>query len=136
MVFDWDKALNFEWNSGPYIQYAYVRANKILDQTSFSWKKKFWDSLKISNHDKSLIKKLLEFDTKIIDTASKYKPHILAQYCYELASEFNSFYVHTPKILEEQNVDLKDFRLNLIKKTADMLKKWFELLAIDMPDEM
>lgn len=149
IVFDWDKALSFEWNSGPYIQYAYVRARKILktpspsgtrwmtEPESVPWGRGLgWGQIELSQYDKSLIKKLLEFEGKVGETASKYKPHILAQYCYELASEFNSFYVHTPKILEESNEDLKNLRLNMIEKFAQTLKKWFELLAINMPDEM
>jgi arginyl-tRNA synthetase len=72
----------------------------------------------------------------VLDSATKYKPHILATYCYELAVEFNAFYVHTPKILEEQDVDLRNFRLNLIKKVTETLKKGFELLAIEMPGKM
>lgn len=70
------------------------------------------------------------------DSATKYKPHILAAYCYELASEFNAFYVHTPKILEEQDKNLRAFRLELIEKVAETLKKGFELLAINMPERM
>ncbi|HBA45405.1 TPA: hypothetical protein DEG21_01445 [Patescibacteria group bacterium] len=79
--------------------------------------------MELSQYDKSLIKKLLEFEGKVGETATKYKPHILAQYCYELASEFNSFYVHTPKILEESNEDLKNLRLNMIERFTKTLKK-------------
>jgi arginyl-tRNA synthetase len=49
---------------------------------------------------------------------------------------FNGFYVHTPKILEEENIALRDFRLTLVEKTAETLKKAFELLGIEMPSEM
>lgn len=73
----------------------------------------------------------------MIDTVAKtYKPHHLALYAYDVAVEFNSFYVHTPKILEEKNAELKAFRLALVAKTAETLKKSFELLAIEMPSEM
>ncbi|MDD2486892.1 MAG: arginine--tRNA ligase [Candidatus Gracilibacteria bacterium] len=132
VVFDWDKALSFEGNSGPSIQYAYVRANKILNGIEIGR----YDNVEINAQDKSLIKKLLEFENKVLDAASKYKPHIIAQYCYELAQEFNSFYVHTPKILDEKDIGLKNFRLSLILKTTEILKKGFGLLAINMPNEM
>jgi arginyl-tRNA synthetase len=75
-------------------------------------------------------------DEVIRETADKYKPHILALYCYDVAVSFNSFYVHTPKILEESNEHLKQFRLTLIKKTTDTLNLGFSLLGIDMPSEM
>jgi arginyl-tRNA synthetase len=68
--------------------------------------------------------------------AKTYKPHHLALYAYDLAVGFNSFYVHTPKILEEKDEDLRDFRLSLVAKTASSLEKAFELLAIKMPSEM
>lgn len=151
IVFDWDKALSFEWNSGPYIQYAYVRASKIINHAQFADRhpelvsgsmdteiNSVWRMIEVqlSQYDKSLIKKLNEFEWKVQETANKYKPHIIAQYCYELASEFNSFYVNTPRILEEQDENLRNIRLTIIYKIKEVLHKWFELLAIDMPDEM
>jgi len=90
----------------------------------------------ISPHDKCLIQKLTEFEAKVEETAKKYKPHILALYAYDLAVVFNSFYVHTPKILEEKNPSLKSFRLALVQNTANTLKTAFSLLAIEMPSEM
>ena len=113
IIFDWDKALSFEGNSGPYIQYSYVRAKNIIEKsgeiTSFQSEK-----LALSEYDRTCLRRLSFFDKAVLDTATKYKPHILATYCYELASEFNAFYVHTPKILEEQNADIRNFRLSLI----------------------
>lgn len=94
------------------------------------------NELPLSPYDKSLIQKLREFDKKVADMLAKYKPHIMANYAYELAVAFNSFYVHTPKILEENNTELKNLRLSLVAKTAETLKKSFELLAIEMPSEM
>ncbi len=122
IIFDWDKALSFEGNSGPYIQYSFVRAKNIIEKageiTSFQFEK-----LALSEYDRICLRRLSFFDKAILDTANKYKPHILATYCYELASEFNAFYVHTPKILEEQNADIRNFRLSLIAKISETLKK-------------
>lgn len=154
VVFDWNKALNFEWNSWPYIQYAYVRASKVIKEfnntirhvefssvsidpeSSSGWQISDLGWQELSQFDKSIIKKLSQFEEKVLESANKYKPHIIAQYCYELAGEFNSFYVNTPKILEEKNMNLKNLRLTLIEKTKEVLLKWFELLAMEMPDEM
>lgn len=133
VVFDWDKALNFEGNSWPYIQYAYVRACKVLNQVNDIWD---FDNSSMNPVDKSLTKKLFEFENKVLEAANKYKPHIIAQYCYELSSQFNSFYVNSPKILEEKDENIRNMRLKLIELTRNILKKWFELLAIDMPTEM
>lgn len=136
VVFTWDKALNFEGNSGPYIQYAFVRAKNICENFSEDSLKIFTENLDLSQYDKALIAKLSDFEKKIADTLAKYKPHILANYAYELAVNFNSFYVHTPKILEEQNENLKNFRLKLVSETAKKLQKSFELLGMEMPSEM
>ena len=93
-------------------------------------------NLELSANDKLLIAKIREFPKKVNETLAKYKPHILANYAYDVAVAFNSFYVHTPKILEEKNKNLKFFRLHLVAKTAEILKKTFELLGIEMPSEM
>ena len=122
VVFDWDKALSFEGNSGPYIQYSYVRAKNIVEKVgeigAFDSEK-----LSLSEYDRACLRRLSFFDKAVQDSAAKYKPHILATYCYELASEFNAFYVHTPKILEEQDTNLRTFRLALIAKVAETLQK-------------
>ncbi len=134
-MFSWEKALNFEGNSGPYVQYAYVRAKNIASQADGD--RAATDApLTLSEYDKKLIQKLREFEEKVEETAKKYKPHIIALYAYDLAVTFNSFYVHTPKILEESDINLKQFRLSLVKLTADILKQSFHLLAIEMPSEM
>jgi arginyl-tRNA synthetase len=125
VTFDWDKALNFEWNSGPYIQYAYVRAQKIVAECEI---RKVWN--------KSLISILSRFESIVSTVAESYKPHHLALYAYDVAGVFNSFYVHTPKILEESDENLKHFRLSLVSETARVLKQSFFLLGIHMPTEM
>ncbi len=134
VTFDWDKALAFEGNSGPYIQYAYVRAKKILP-ADFSAKESP-DTLELSSYDKSLIQSLALFPDAVDTTAKTYKPHHIALYAYSLAVTFNGFYVHTPKILEEESTALRDFRLTLVHETAETLKKAFDLLGIEMPSEM
>lgn len=144
IIFDWDKALSFEGNSGPYIQYSYVRSKNIVEKaespltplTKGGNERSEWGDLNLSEYDRSCLRRLSFFDKAIEDSATKYKPHILAIYCYELAAEFNAFYVHTPKILEEQDIDLRNFRLALIAKVRDTLQKGFELLAIHMPEKM
>ena len=134
VVFTWDKALSFEGNSGPYIQYACVRAQKVAQSTQI-------DSFDISGstlseYDTTLIRTLAMMDEKIMDSANKYKPHTLALYCYDLAVCFNSFYVHTPKILEESDINLKNLRLTLCRLVSEKLTLGFDLLAIKMPSEM
>lgn len=135
VVFDWDKALSFEGNSGPYIQYSYVRAKNIIEKANIKVPVPLVP-VPLSQYDTSCLRQLSFFGKAVSDSALKYKPHIIASYCYDLASEFNAFYVHTPKILEEQDENLRNFRLALIGKVAETLQKGFELLAIEMPSKM
>lgn len=135
VTFDWDKALSFEGNSGPYIQYACVRAAKVAKDQTISINNAIWD-LNLSPYDTALIRTLSGMESKIQATADTYKPHTLALYCYDLAVCFNSFYVHTPKILEESDENLKNLRLSLCKLTSEKLTLGFDLLGIKMPSEM
>lgn len=136
VTFDWDKALSFEGNSGPYIQYACVRAAKVTkDQTIKSGTNEAW-TINLSPYDTALIRTLAEMEAKIQTTADTYKPHTLALYCYDLAVCFNSFYVHIPKILEESDENLKYLRLELCRLTSEKITLGFSLLGIKMPSEM
>lgn len=92
--------------------------------------------MEFSQYDTALIRTLSEMEGKIQDTASKYKPHTLVLYCYDLAVCFNSFYVHTPKILEESDENLKYLRLELCRLTSEKITLGFSLLGIKMPSEM
>ncbi|MBP9779204.1 arginine--tRNA ligase [Candidatus Gracilibacteria bacterium] len=137
VTFDWNKALSFEGNSGPYIQYACVRAKKVYEQgKTYIENLAGEQSFELSEYDTVLIRTLAEMEGKIKASADTYKPHHLALYCYDLAVCFNSFYVHTPKILEESDEKIKNLRLNLCKLTSEKLTLGFELLGIKMPTEM
>ena len=92
--------------------------------------------IQLAPYDKSLIQTLTRFDEIVNTVAKTYKPHHLALYAYDLAVAFNSFYVHTPKIREEKDARLKDFRLQLVEKTSEKLALTFNLLGIHMPREM
>ncbi len=136
VTFDWDKALSFEGNSGPYIQYACVRAAKVANSGWALTSLRNTQELILSPYDTALIRTLGEMEDKILDTANKYKPHILALFCYDLAVCFNSFYVHTPKILDESDENLKHLRLELCDLVAKKLTLGFDLLGMKMPSEM
>lgn len=135
VTFDWDKALSFEGNSGPYIQYAAVRAKKIgsmLEEKEYDFSGVTWLSL----YDTALIRTLAEMEGMVENTAKTYKPHHLALYAYDLAVCFNSFYVHTPKILDEEDIMLRSLRLALVSQTAKQIELAFELLGMRIPSEM
>lgn len=136
IVFDWDEFMSFEGNSGPYIQYAYVRAIRILEKSSKTiYIKNNFTAILEKDEEIDLIKKILEYKNILIETTKNNYPHILVWYTYELTKLFNSFYnkIH---IISEKNEDLKNLRLNLVLEFTKILKESFELLGIEMPEKM
>ncbi len=133
-IFDWDEFMSFEWNSGPYIQYAYVRAKKIIN--NFDWNFNIDTSFEFNaKQEIDLIKKLLDYENIILDTLNSNMPHILCKYCYELTKIFNSFY-NNVHILSSQNDQEKIARLKLVDLFCIIIKQCFSLLAIEMPKKM
>lgn len=133
VVFDWEEALNFEGKSAPYIQYTYVRSKKIIQKL-----KKLKKSKKIilkRIEEISLVKKMYQFPIIIDDVSKNYELQKLANYLYELASLFNSFYETCP-ILKEENKDLKNTRLNIVRSYNNIIKNGLNLLGIDVPEFM
>jgi arginyl-tRNA synthetase len=142
VVFDWDEFMTFEWNSGPYIQYAYVRASKILNdnedfEVDFDDGQDYKNDLALEKLEK-LIKKIMKFDEKnwcLEESISNATPHIIAQYCYELTRDFNDFYdkVH---ISSEDDTNMKSAFLYATKAYAQNIEICFEILWIELPNEM
>lgn len=135
VIFDWDEFMTFDWNSWPYIQYAYVRAKKILSKSGF----KDFDFDNITTfsfpEELNLIKNLLSYKDILINTSEKNMPHILCKYSYDLTKAFSSFY-NSVHILNEENEDIKKSRLKLIYIFSEILKDSFSLLWINMPEKM
>ncbi len=138
VVFDWDDFMNFEWNSWPYIQYAYVRSKRIFEKEPKILKNFDISNLKIAKESLSLIKILLKYNSSsspILETIIKNMPHILASYSYELTKSFNNFY-NNVEILNEKNSNLRNLYLLINKSFLETIEKCFELLGISMPEKM
>ena len=130
VVFDWNKALSFEGDSCPYVQYACVRAKSIL--------KKYGKSVRYTKVDyeteeeKQLVKKLAEFPTVVKRAAESYKPHLIAQYLIDVATMFNDFYTKHRVI---GSVKEKE-RIILVRMVEIVLRNGLSLLNIKVPEEM
>lgn len=135
VIFDWDEFMTFEWNSAPYIQYAYVRAIRILENSNISDFSKDINSSFETSEEIDLIKNLSTYKEVLENTASKNMPHILCKYAYDLTKSFNSFY-NNVHILNEENIEKKYARLKLLNLFSITLKENFSLLWIDMPNKM
>ncbi|MDD3144948.1 MAG: arginine--tRNA ligase [Candidatus Gracilibacteria bacterium] len=135
VIFDWDEFMTFEGNSGPYIQYAYVRAFRILEnsnETDFS--KEIKSGFEFAE-EFDLIKTLSNYKEVLENTASKNMPHILCKYAYDLTKSFNSFY-NSVHILNETDDEKKYARLKLISLFTFVIKDSFSILGIEVPTKM
>lgn len=137
MMFNPEESVDFQGNTGPFIQYAHARIKSILKKAQFdSTKLNANRDLDITDKDITIIKTIEQFPDVIHNAATKLNPASIANYTYELVREFNSFYQNVPKIVEEENADLKQFRLLLCYKTALVIKDACSLLGIDVPEQM
>ena len=134
IVFKWEEALNFEGNSAPFIQYSHARACSILSKNKEKIKDFDGGILKHDSEEK-LIKKISELPI-VIDNAYKgFKPHLIANFLFDLASQFNQFYRDCPVIFEN-NEKLRKSRLALVDATRIALKNGLDILGITAPEEM
>jgi len=136
IVFNWNDALNFEGNSAPFIQYSHARACGILSKI----KNKNLDSkgnkfLFNNESEYILIKNLAEFPMIIQEACENNKPHLLPNYLFKLASNFNKFYRDCP-VLFEDNEDIKNSRIKLVYGAKIVIQNGLKLLGIDSPTEM
>lgn len=134
-IFDWDEMLNFNGETGPYLQYIYVRTNSIIQKAGYIPELKNIDfsELRNENADK-IIKMLYEFENTIKLSAEKYEPYIIARYLIDLAQAFSSFYNNYKIISDDKNA--QDARLYLTYCVNIVLKSGAELLGMKMPEKM
>lgn len=126
--FDWDKALALEGNSGPYLQYAYARVCSLLEKAGEVGQCDFAIS---TQHEKRLALQLLEFPGAVVRAAEAYKPSILADYLFQTAQLYSSFYQNSPILKSEESV--RNARLRLCALFGDILKTGLSLLGIETP---
>ncbi|WP_455067540.1 arginine--tRNA ligase [Parvimonas micra] len=137
--FDWNNVLNFEGETGPYIQYSAARAYSILEKNDFYSKINNIDILKLSNYEMNvdelaLVKYIYKFEDILLDSAKKYEPSILARYITEVAKLFNKFYNSCPINNQEKNI--KEFRLVLTYCSRLLIEIGLGLLGMDAPKKM
>jgi len=124
-VFDWKEALDFERQSGPYIQYAHARACSILEKAGT-----FTECYDLETEQEiALAKQIAKFPTVIEKVVAELHPHILATYSRELADTFNTFY-HYEQVLKSEG-KIRDRRLTLVRAVQNTLKEALETLGID-----
>ena len=133
MLFDPKESIDFNGNTGPFIQYTYARIQSLLRKNEI-----LINNLKvvsICKHEKQLIKKIIDLPAIIDQSAKEYNPSLLVNYIYDLTKEYNSYY-QSVSILNINNIDLKVFRLSVSEMVGRVIKTSMSLLGIDVPERM
>ncbi|MCI9064043.1 MAG: arginine--tRNA ligase [Clostridia bacterium] len=134
-VFDWDEVLNFQGETGPYIQYTYVRTKSVLEKIQHIPSAKDIDvSFLQDEYSQNIIKLIYSFSDILIQVTEKNEPSILARYLIDLSKAYSSFYNENKIICEDKN--MQDARAFLTRATGKVLKQGAKLLGIDMPNKM
>ncbi len=134
LMFDWDKILNFEGETAPYVQYSHARASAILRKAGKLTKKIKFAKI-VHEKELKLITLLSEFPLCVEESLDKMKPSVIARYLLDLAHAFNDFYACCP-CLNEKDKELRNARLILVKATKQVLANGLRLLGIKAPEEM
>jgi arginyl-tRNA synthetase len=134
ILFDPKSSVDFQGNTGPFIQYTYARIQSIIRKADFDYSGPI-NTIELHEKEKELIKQLELFPEVIQQAAANFSPAIIANYTYDLVKEFNSFYQNV-SILGEKEQDKKIIRVQLSKKVADTIKQAFLLLGIEVPERM
>ncbi|HLW14225.1 MAG TPA: arginine--tRNA ligase [Flavobacteriaceae bacterium] len=137
MVFNPEESVDFQGDTGPFIQYTHARIQSIARRAAEEGVKETWNSSVIRLHEKEkeLLKIMQGFPEAIQQAAKQHSPALIANYTYELVREFNSFYQNV-SILGVEDEELKSFRVALSKAVASIIKTAFKLLGIEVPDRM
>lgn len=138
MLFNPKESIDFNGNTGPFIQYTHARIRSILRKAAekgIEYSASPLPKVELSAKEIRLIKLLNTFPAKIAEGAQAYSPAVIANYAYDIAKEFNQYYHDTP-ILKEENEDVLKMRLVLIDTLSAVLRKAMGILGIELPERM
>jgi arginyl-tRNA synthetase len=138
MLFNPEESIDFNGNTGTFIQYTYARIQSVLRKAAERDIKFQNDqdlNVGLSNKEKDIIKRISMFPDTVREAGAAYSPALIANFCYELVKEFNQFY-QDHSILHEPSEAKRNLRLLLSLKTGQVVKKSMQLLGIEVPDRM
>lgn len=134
-VFEWNTILNFQGETGPYIQYTYVRTKSVLEKAGYLPKIEDVNTENLSDdYSMAILKLIYNFEDVLVQVTDKNEPSILARYLIDLAKAYSSFYNENKIIVEDKEV--QDARVYLTYATSEVLKQGANLLGIEMPEKM
>ncbi|MBC8626697.1 arginine--tRNA ligase [Alloprevotella sp. Lung230] len=138
MVFNPEESIDFNGNTGPFIQYTYARIRSILrkaQDAGIDLPATLPTGVALSTKEEEIIQQLADFAAVVRAAGEDFSPSAIANYCYDLVKNYNQFY-HEFQILREENTDLRAFRLVLSQNVAKVVRLGMGLLGIEMPERM
>jgi len=138
MTFNPKESIDFNGNTGPFIQYTHARIQSIQRKAAeqgIEMPDHLSEDVKLSEKEEALVQLLSDFESVVKQAGTEYNVSLVANYAYDLVKEYNQFY-HDFPILREENVALRNFRLMLSKNAALTIKKAMGLLGIEVPERM
>lgn len=135
IVFSWDRMLNFDGETGPYVQYTHARACSVLKKAGYDEKAENIDySVLTDDAAADVCKTIALFNDKIKEAANRYEPSVIARYLVDVAQSFNKFYHDNIILADDENV--KNARLALVDAVRTVIKSGLAILGIDAPEQM
>ena len=134
MLFDPNESINFQGNTGPFLQYTHARICSILRKAA-DFSQQIGEEVEMNEAEREIVKLISEYSTIVQEAGKNHSPAVLANYLYELVKAFNHFYQSVP-ILKEENMTNRNFKLMVCKSTGNVLKNGLKLLGIEAPERM
>lgn len=135
LLFDPKESVDFQGNTGPFIQYTYARIKSVLSKANFDELSAVSVPASISAYERDLIMSLGNFPSIIAISAQEFSPAQMSNYIYDVAKLYNKFY-HEETILKAEIEEVKNFRLHLSASAAKIIAKGMNLLGIEVPERM
>ncbi len=137
MTFNPKESIDFNGNTGPFVQYTYARIQSVLRKAADKQIAEAFDAAAVTPNDKeiALVQRLVDFPAIVAEAGKNYSPALVANYVYELVKEYNQFY-HDYQILGEPDANVRGFRLVLSRTIGNIIRQGFWMLGIEVPDRM
>lgn len=135
IVFDWEKVMALEGNSGPYLQYTYARAQSVLAKAQTDTVTKLRSGYEINDEERAILRYFYRFEEVLEEAAERFAPNLLCNYLFELAQRYNAFY-NRHSILQAESDSSRQLRLLITQAVGRTLKTGLNLLGMEAPDRM
>ena len=135
ILFNPEESVDFQGNTGPFIQYTYARIQSILRKAGNTTESSY-EGLELHEKEKELLKQLQLFPEIMQQAAANYNPALIANYTYELVKAFNSFYQNVSIVMGVDDPKVKSFRISLSRSVGQVIKTAFSVLGIQVPERM